>query len=125
KTNFTTIQPSWCLGANWLRGIIPLLALFVFALPMQVQAQGTQAPNCSNFSPSINADGEAIVSAADFLTNSANAVYPVTVSVKNQWGGVIDGFPQTFDSPDDTYAWDVCGLLGQSLDFSASSSAGS
>ena len=55
KMNFTTIQPSWCLGSNWLKGLIPLLALFVLALPMQTQAQ--QAPNCSNFSPSIDENG--------------------------------------------------------------------
>src|SRR5690625_7855608 len=92
KTNFTTIQPSWCLGANWLRGIIPLLALVVFSRPMQVQAQngstgGTQAPNCSNFSPAINAQGKAVVSTADFLTNASNAAHHVTVTVESQWGG--------------------------------------
>src|SRR5690625_6975444 len=117
KTNFTTIQPSLCLGANWLRTIIPLLALFVFALPMQVQAQngitgGTQAPNCSNFSPAINAQGKAVVSTADFLTNASNAAHPVTVTVKNQWGGAI--FTYEFEDTDDTYEWDVCSLLDQS-----------
>src|SRR5690625_3307797 len=127
KTNFTTIQPSWCLGANWLRGIIPLLALLVFALPMQVQAQngstgGTQAPNCSNFSPAINAQGKAVVSTADFLTNASNAAHPVTVTVKNQWGGAI--FTYEFEDTDDTYEWDVCSLLDQSLEFSASNSLG-
>src|SRR5699024_9174821 len=110
KTNFTNIQSSGCLGTNWLREVIPLLVLFVFALPMQVQAQGTQAPNCSNFSPSIDGSGNAIVSARDFLTNAENAQYPVKVSVKNQWGTVI--FSPEFTDPDITYAWYVCPYLG-------------
>src|SRR5690606_6024048 len=79
-TNFTTIQPSWCLGSNWLRGLLPLLALFVLALPMQTDAQ-TQPPNCGIFSPSIDADGNAIVGADDFVTNPAGVDYPITVQI--------------------------------------------
>src|SRR5690606_25654480 len=85
KTNFTTIQPSWCLGSNWLKGLIPLLALFVLALPMQSHAQ--QQPNCAQFSPAINQDGEVEVGADDFVSNPDGVGYPITVQILNQWGG--------------------------------------
>src|SRR5690625_2502787 len=125
KTNFTHINPSWYLDIRWLREIIPLLALFVLFIPMQVQAQGTQAPNCSNFSPAIDGDGDAIVSARDFLTNAANAVYPVTVTVKDpRFGGGI--VIKTFEFPniDATESWAVCNYLDRRLEFSASNSVG-
>src|SRR5690625_689328 len=125
KTNFTHIHPSWCLGIRWLREIIPLLALFVLFIPMQVQAQGTQAPNCSNFSPAIDGDGDAIVSARDFLTNAANAVYPVTVTVKDpRFGGGIVIKTFKFPNIDATESWAVCNYLDRRLEFSASNSVG-
>ncbi|MBY5957951.1 T9SS type A sorting domain-containing protein [Membranicola marinus] len=120
KTNFTTIQPSWCLGANWLKGIIPLLALFVFALPMQLQAQ--QAPNCSNFSPAIDASGDVEVGADDFVTNHVGVGYPITVSVHNQWGGVERTFE--FANETETDFWNVCSYLGKSLDYSVTNNVG-
>src|SRR5690625_6014548 len=55
-------------------------------------AEGTQAPNCSNFSPAINGDGDAIVSARDFLTNAENVKYPFKVTEMNKWGGDIISF---------------------------------
>src|SRR5690625_3951159 len=85
-------------------------------------AEGTQAPNCSNFSPAINGNGEGVVSARDFLTNAENVKYPVTVSVKNQWGGVIKSF--TFSNPDATATWKLCDYLDSRLEFSAKNDLG-
>src|SRR5690606_40927605 len=76
KKIFTTIQSSRCLGANWIKGLIPLLILFVFALPMQTQAQSLQPPNCSNFSPAIDSDGNAFVGLSDFATNKVHLQAP-------------------------------------------------
>ncbi|MBY5959577.1 hypothetical protein KUV50_15600, partial [Membranicola marinus] len=122
KTNFTTIQPSWCLGSNWLKGIVPLLALFVLALPMQTQAQ--QAPNCSNFSPAIDESGDIEVGADDYVTNHAGVTYPVTVTVYNQWGGVLSGFPVELADADATHTWNVCSYLGKNLDYSVRNDVG-
>ena len=118
------ILPPWCTGANWLRGLIPLLALFVLSLPVQALAQGTQAPNCSNFSPAIDSDGNAVVGAKDFTTNSSSVQYPVTVTVYNQWGGELPGWPKTFDDPDTTAIWPVCDYLGKKLSFSVENKVG-
>src|SRR5690606_1628317 len=115
KTNFTTIQPSWCLGSNWLRGLIPLLALFVLALPMQTHAQ--QQPNCAQFSPAINQDGEVEVGADDFVSNPDGVGYPITVQILNQWGG--PAFASIILGDADTSVFlDVCKYLGTTLQFS-------
>ena len=120
KTNFTKIPQKWCLGSNWLKGMIPLLALFVFALPMQLQAQ--QAPNCSNFSPSIDAEGNIIVGADDFVSNHVGVGYPLTVNLVNQWGGSITTF--VFQDGTQTVEWSACSYLGKSLSYTATNSAG-
>src|SRR5690606_9987374 len=120
KTNFTKIPLKWCLGTNWLKGMIPLLALFVFALPMQLQAQ--QAPNCSNFSPSINADGYIEVGADDFVTNHLGVGYPITVNLVNQWGGAI--WTYEFANADETTLWNACSYLGKSLSYTVTNSQG-
>lgn len=81
-----------------------------------------QSPNCSNFSPAIDEQGMAEVSAGDFLTNANNVGYPVTVKVKNDWGGTIKEFE--FSSISDFHTWKVCPYLGESLEYSASNSTG-
>ncbi|HLW50686.1 MAG TPA: hypothetical protein VKZ78_06905, partial [Sphingobacteriaceae bacterium] len=120
KTNFTKIPQKWCLGSNWLKGMIPLLALFVFALPMQLQAQ--QAPNCSNFSPSINESGQVVVGPDDFVTNHVGVGYPLTVNIVNQWGGSIMEF--VFPNGDATVSWNVCAFIGKSLSYTATNGQG-
>ena len=121
KTNFTKILQAWCLETKWLQGLIPCLALLLLVLPMQVQAQ-TQAPNCSRFSPSINADGEVEVGADDFVSNHTADVYPITVSILNQWGGSIENF--TFASADQTVTWNVCSYIGKDLAYSVKNTVG-
>src|SRR5699024_8654282 len=81
-----------------------------------------QSPNCSNFSPAIDEQGNAEVSAGDFLTNANNTSFPVTVEVKNKWGGTIKTF--VFDNISDIHSWKVCEYLGQSLEYTASNSIG-
>ncbi len=120
KTNFTKIPLKWCLGANWLKGLVPLLAFFVFALPMQIQAQ--QAPNCSNFSPSINESGQVVVGPDDFVTNHVGVGYPLTVNIVNQWGGSIMEF--VFPNGDATVSWNVCAFIGKSLSYTATNGQG-
>ena len=121
KTNFTTIQPSWCLGSNWLKGLIPLLALFVLALPMQSHAQ--QQPNCAQFSPAINENGEAIVGADDFVSNPDGVGYPITVQILNQWGG--PAFPSMeFADATEVDTINVCRYLGTTLEFTVTNTIG-
>src|SRR5690625_3764371 len=85
---------------------------------------GDNPPNCSNFSPSIVGNCEAIVSASDFLTNWESAAYPITITVFNQWGGAIPDFPITLNDPDDKYIMYVSSYLGQTLEFSVTNDAG-
>ena len=115
KKIFTTNPSSWCLGSNWLKGLIPLLALFVFALPMQTQAQ--QAPNCSNFSPAINENGDIEAGYRDFITNPAAIQAPMKVTLYNQWGGVIS--TATWNNLNNTTRMlNVCQYLGKKLEYS-------
>src|SRR5690625_2124847 len=85
---------------------------------------GDNPPNCSNFSPSIVGDCEAVVSASDFLTNWESAAYPITITVFNQWGGTLPDFPITLDDPNEEYTMDVSSYLGQTLEFSVTNDAG-
>ncbi|MBY5959478.1 DUF285 domain-containing protein, partial [Membranicola marinus] len=82
------------------------------------------APNCSNFSPAINEKGEAMVTATDFITNIDDIESSPTVTVYNQWGGVLPGFPFTFTALEDVLEWDVCAYLGKTLQFSVTNGAG-
>lgn len=82
------------------------------------------APNCGNFSPAIGADGTVIVSGDDFVTNHSAGVYPLTITVHNQWGGLLSGWPQTFYASSDIYEWEVCAYLGQKLQFSVENKIG-
>src|SRR5690625_4336958 len=85
---------------------------------------GDNPPNCSNFSPSIVGNCQAVVSASDFLTNWESAAYPITITVFNQWGGALPGFPITLNDPNEEYMMDVSSYLGQTLEFSVSNSMG-
>src|SRR5690625_854564 len=99
-----------------------LLFTFILSLILwDVEAQN-QSPNCSNFSPAIDELGIAQVSVSDFLTNADNTAFPVTVSVKNQWGGELKSF--TLNSRSDAHEWKVCEELGQTLEYTASNSKG-
>src|SRR5690606_9002623 len=120
KTNFTTIQPSWCLGSNWLRGLIPLLALFMLALPMQTHAQ---QPNWGVFCPAINEDGEGEGALSDFVTNLSQLNAPVKVVLYNQWGGPIRTFNWN-NINNSTRTQNVCSYLGKTLRFSVETSGG-
>src|SRR5690606_11205114 len=68
-------------------------------------------------SPSIDADGNAIVGADDFVTNPAGVDYPITVQILNQWGG--PAFPEiVLTEAADTDTINVCRYLGKDLEFS-------
>src|SRR5699024_4418075 len=112
-----------------LKRTLPILILMVLILPMWqssfAQSTNTQAPNCSNFSPAIDGNGDAVVSARDFLTNAEKAVYPVTITVKDpRFGEGMAIRTFIFESIDETETWGVCNYLGRRLEFSARNSVG-
>lgn len=99
-----------------------LLFTFIISLVIWDVGAQNQSPNCSNFSPAIDELGVAQVSVSDFLTNAGSTSFPVTVSVKNQWGGELKSF--TFSGLSDVQDWNVCNYLGQTLEYTASNSVG-
>src|SRR5690606_21173336 len=78
--------------------------------------------NCSNFSPSINADGNIEVGADDFVTNHLGVGYPITVNLVNQWGGAIWSYE--FADETSTTSWNVCSYLGKSLSYTVTNAQG-
>src|SRR5690606_3470737 len=118
KTNFTQIHSLWYLSKNFLKGILPLLVLFLWTIPQEVDAQ---QPNCAQFSPAINQNGYAVVGPDDFVSNPNAVDYPLTVHILNQWGGLA--FPEFILYADDTYMLNVCNYLGKTLQFSVSTTS--
>ncbi|WP_236972652.1 choice-of-anchor Q domain-containing protein, partial [Membranihabitans marinus] len=83
---------------------------------------GEESPNCSDFSPSVNPQGEITVSPIDFLTNAESANYPLVVKVYNEWGSEIKVFElQDYCATD---VWNICNNLGDQLRFSTENEAG-
>lgn len=101
-------------------GSIGFLLLFLLVTGSGLWAQ--QAPNCSNFSPAIDGDGNAYVSAGDFVTNIDRTEFPVRATVLNQWGGVLDTF--YFEDDEQLVEWNVCSYLGKSFAFAVENEVG-
>ncbi len=87
-----------------------------------LQSMLGSAPNCGVLSPAILPGGHILVSGQDFVSNQAG--YPLTVSIYNQWGGLVPGWPHTFEYPSTTYSWAACNYQEQNLEFSVTNNLG-
>ncbi|GAA5225311.1 hypothetical protein GCM10025777_59420 [Membranihabitans marinus] len=84
---------------------------------------GNQLPNCSDFSPAIDENGDIVFGAYDLLTNAEGVKYPITVQFYNEWGGLLSTF--NIEGFCDLVSWNTCGYSGQVVDFTVTNQMGS